>query len=192
MTEKVINELPEILKSHICTMKKASFDESKALNMSESLLKVVNFDKIPNEYSRGRGWSGVPASNDALYITEDEKWYFVEFKNGSIDKADLFRKIYDSLIMLIDLGIIPDFLFVRSHLYYILVYNSDKYSQIPKAQSRDANYAYIHRLAQKEEKLFDVEKLEQYLFKETHTYSKELFQSEFIVHMERQEQMAAV
>lgn len=192
MTEKVINELPEVLKRHICTMKKASFDESKAVNMTESLLKVVNFDKIPNEYSRGKGWSGVLASNDALYITEDEKWYFVEFKNGSIDKADIFRKIYDSLIMLIELGIIPDFQFIRNHLYYILVYNSDKHSKIPKSQSRDANYAYIHRLAQKEEKLFDVEKLEQYLFKETHTYSKELFQSEFIVRMERQEQMAVV
>lgn len=42
MTEKVINELPEILKSHICTMKKSSFDDNKAVNMSESLLKVVN------------------------------------------------------------------------------------------------------------------------------------------------------
>lgn len=91
--------------------------------MSESCIKVVNFDKIPSVYSKGKGWKSVPKSNDVLYISNDQ-WYFIEFKNGSIDKANLYRKIYDSLIMLIELGIIASLDDSRNKINYILVYNS--------------------------------------------------------------------
>lgn len=43
-----------------------------------------------------------------------------------------------------------------------------------------------------EEKLFEIEKFEKYLFKETHTYTIELFNTRFIVPMETREGMAAV
>ncbi len=192
MTEDVINELPEILKKNICTMKRASLDDSKKTPMCESNIKVVNFDKIPNEYARGRGWSGVPCSNDALYISVDKEWYFIEFKNGSIDKVNVYRKIYDSLIMLMESGVIPNFKFIRDNINYILVYNSDKYSKVQKSESRDENYSYLLKLAKTEKKLFDIYKLEQYLFKKTHTYDKDMFNHEFIEPMEKQERMAAV
>lgn len=38
-----------------------------------------------------------------------------------------------------------------------------------------------------EEKLFGIEKLEQYIFKETHTYTKALFETNFIKSMEERE-----
>lgn len=189
MTEQIINDLPEILKKHICTIKKASLDDTNSTSMSDSLLKVINFDKIPNEYSRGKKWPYVPASNDALYIDADAKWYFIEFKNGSIDKSNLFRKIYDSLIMLIDLNIIPDFKFIRENINYILVYNSEKHPLAQKSENLHNNYSYIFKLAQTEEKLFDIDKFEKFLFKETHTYNKELFKSKFVNRMEEQERM---
>lgn len=192
MTEKVITDLPEILKRHICAIKKTSLDDSKAVNMCNSELKVINFDKVPKEYSRRKGWANMPSSNDALYISDDGKWYFIEFKNGSVDKSDILKKIYDSLFILIELGIIPDFQFVRDQVYYILVYNSDKYYRVPKPEHLSSNYSYIYRMAQKEETLFGVEKLEGYLLKEAHTYTKELFKKEFIECMENQECMAAV
>lgn len=190
MTEEVIRDLPDVLRRHLCTMKKASYDESNAVYMSDSRLKVVHFDKIPVEYLRGKGWANLPTSNDALYINTDRNWYFIEFKNGSIDRAVIYRKIYDSLIILLELGIIPDFQFARDHLQYILVYNSEKYASIPVSQSRDTNYSYIMRLSHREKKLFGVEKLEGYLLKEAHTYTKELFEKCFVVPTEEQECMA--
>lgn len=69
MTEEVMESLPEKLKPHICTLKRASMDTTKNIPMCESGIEVVNFDKIPNEFARGRGWSSVPKSNDALFLT---------------------------------------------------------------------------------------------------------------------------
>ncbi len=190
MTEDIISNLPDIFRNHICTLRKASLDDSNKCNMCESTLNVIHFDKIPNEYCRGKGWSSVPKSNDALYICADGTWYFVEFKNGSIDKSSLFRKLYDSIIMLIDLNIIPDFEFSRNTVNYILVYNSNKYPTVQESESRTESFSYILRLAHKEEKLFDVENFEKYLFKETHTYSKEIFESNFVKLMELDEGIA--
>ena len=180
MTEEDIEKLPEILKDYICTLKRASLDTTNKQYRCESTIKVVNFDKIPNAYAKGRGWKSVPNSNDALYISFENRWYFIEFKNGSIDKADLYRKIYDSVIMLLEMNIIPDIEFVRKNIEFILVYNSEKYGKIKPSPAREANFNYILRRAGQEEKLFQVEKLEQYLLKETHTYTKELFNEKFV------------
>lgn len=187
MTQETIDKLPEILKGHMGTMRKVSYDESKAVYMSDSRLRVINFDKIPKEYARGKGWTGVPASNDALYIDEDGGWYFIEFKNGTVEKADLLKKIYDSLIMLLDLGIIPDILFIQKNIQYILVYNQEKYQRVQQSESRSRNQSYLLRLAKTEEILFGMEKLEGYLLKDVHTYTKEDFQEKFIKIMEKQE-----
>lgn len=190
MTDRILQKLPDILKSHTCTMERASLDKSRSVTMSDSKIKVVNFDKIPKEYSKGRSWSNMPSSNDALYITVDGKWYFIEFKNGSVEKASIYRKLYDSIIMMIDMGIMPDFQFARESVHYILIYNAEKYSKIEKSESRNENYSYIMNLAKTEEKLFDVDKLEDYLIKEAHTYTKELFKTYFTDPMENQEEAA--
>ena len=188
MKEKVIEELHDILKNNLCTLKRSSLDDSKQFKfyMSESKITVVNFDRIPNIYSKGKGWKGVPNSNDALYV-DDNKWYFIEFKNGEVVKANVYRKIYDSLIMLIELGIIPNFEFARKNIIYILVYNSAKGDKVPESPAREENYSYFFKLASQEEKLFDIEKFEKYLFDETHTYTKEMFQEKFVEVMEEKE-----
>lgn len=188
MKEKVIEELHDILKNNLCTLKRSSLDDSKQFKfyMSESKITVVNFDRIPNIYSKGKGWKGVPNSNDALYV-DDNKWYFIEFKNGEVVKTNVYRKIYDSLIMLIELGIIPDFEFARKNMIYILVYNSEKGNKIPESPAREENYSYFFKLASQEEKLFEIEKFEKYLFDETHTYTKEMFQEKFVAVMEEKE-----
>ena len=82
MTDEVISKLPEVLRGHICTLKRASGDTTNNEYMCESGLRVINFDKIPDEYARGKGWTGVPKSNDALYIDMNGNWFFIEFKNG--------------------------------------------------------------------------------------------------------------
>ena len=187
MTENTISKLPKVLKKYLCTMTRASKDTTKDEAMCESNITVINFDKIPNEYTRGKGWRGVPKSNDALYIDDDNKWFFVEFKNGTIHKEDIYRKIYDSLIMLIELKIIPDFEFARQNITYILVYNEGKHSKIQQSQGRNQNMNYLLRLSGKENRMFDIYKLEDYLLKETHTYTKDLFNTNFIIPKEKEE-----
>lgn len=187
MTEEITKELPELLKKHTCTLKRASLDDTGKEYLCESMIKVVDFDKIPKEYARGKGWRGVPKSNDALYVDVRGKWHFIEFKNGKVDKHDIYRKIYDSIIMLIELRIIPGFDFVREKINYILVYNPTKNDRIPKSPSRDQSYDYFFKLAKQEKQLFEVEKFEKYLFNETHTYTKSLFEEKFVHPMEQEE-----
>lgn len=187
MTEEVIEELHDKLKAHICTLKKSSMDTTNKIPMCESNLKVVNFDKIPNEYARGRGWSGVPKSNDALYIDVQKQWFFIEFKNGEIHKDEIYRKLYDSIIMLIEWGIIPDFDFVRKNINYILVYNEGKMEKVQQSLARDQNYGYFMSLAKQEKRLFDIDMFENYLFNETHTYTQSLFEDNFVRLKEKEE-----
>ena len=42
-------------------------------------------------------------------------------------------------------------------------------------------------LAQQEEKLFNIDKFEKYLFRKTHTYTKSLFERDFIQIKEQEE-----
>ena len=184
MTEEVINKLPDIFKARISNKKKASYDNENHVYMSESQMKVILFDKIPKSYAKNTNCPNVPASNDALYMSKDDDWYFIEFKNGSVDKADLYRKIYDSLIILLELGLMPDYSCIRGTVNYILVYNSEKYGKIQASKARDMNFDYIMRLSDQEEQLFGVEKFEGYLFKTTHTYTKRLFEKNFVIPME--------
>lgn len=184
MTEKVINGLPEILKAHISTLERVSRDTTNRVSMCESKLEVVHFDKIPKVFARDKGWSNFPSSNDALYIAADGSWYFIEFKNGSIDKSDIFKKLYDSLLMMLETGVLQDFQFVRDHVCYILVYNTEKYPRVQKSESRSQNYEYIMKRANQEERLFDVDKFEGYLFRRTYTYSRERFVENFVRVME--------
>lgn len=183
MTEEVIDKLPKQLGKYICTLKSASMDTTNRKSMCESSIKVVHFDKVPNEYSRGKGWNGVPKSNDALYIDMEGKWYFIEFKNGEIQKDEIHRKLYDSLIMLMEWNIVPSFEFIRKNVNYILVYNGEKYV----SKALEENYKYFMKLAQQEERLFGIEKFEGYLFNETHTYTQSLFENNFIKLKEKEE-----
>ena len=187
MKQNCIETLPVVLKSHIKSLSRISAYNSGNSVMTESKITAINFDKIPNEFARGKNYPTVPKSNDALYIADDS-WYFIEFKSGSIDKSEIFKKIYDSLMMLIDMHIISDYQFVRDHICYILVYNEGKYSTVQTSDSRAALYNHTLALAKTEERLFEIEKFEGYLFKETHTYTQKMFEEKFISVMELNEQ----
>jgi hypothetical protein len=191
MTDRTVQSLPPVLRDHLRTLEKIARDQNHGCSMCGSRLKAVHFDKLPAVYSRERHLPVVPCSNDALYISEDGKWYLIEFKNGSIDKAQLYRKLYDSLIILIEMGIAPDFAFFREKARYILVYNAEKHPAVPQSTGRDAFRDYIFQRSNTEERLFGVEKLQTYLLEETHTYTKEAFQARFVKEMEAQEAAAA-
>lgn len=132
----------------------------------------------------------LPKSNDALYIDVKGQWYFIEFKNGSINSGEIYKKLFDSIVMLLDEKIIPDIQFVRDNINYILVYNSNKYGKVANYPARESIYRYTFERAEEEEKLFDIDKFEQYLFKATHTYTPSLFEKNFILPKEHEEGIA--
>lgn len=189
MRQDVIDRWDKGLQWPAITLSKASRDNAHQVAMCESTLKVIHFDKIPKKYSKKIGCSKVPRSNDALYITDSDDWYFVEFKNGKIDSADVYRKCYDSLLMMLDMKIVDNLSFFREKGHYILVYNGEKYGKSRPSPSREAIYAKLHHLAREEERLFGIDNFEGYLFKETHTYDKSTFEDKFIKPMEKAEQL---
>lgn len=86
MKEDIINNLPYILKDNIDTLKNTSKDFSNKNNieyMTESKIKVINFDEVVKEYRKKYSIKDLPKSNDALYIS-NENYYFIEFKNGKL------------------------------------------------------------------------------------------------------------
>lgn len=187
MKQAVIDKLPAELVHKCCTLKKASKDNAKGAFMTESQIEVIDFDKMPNEFSRGKGWNSVPKSNDALYISDKDEWTFIEFKNGEVHKDEIYRKLYDSILMLIQMEFVPSFQFVRDNVGYILVYNSEKYGKNEKPKSLSEINDYTLRRAKTEKKLFDVKNFEGYLLKETHTYSAEEFEEKFVKIIEDEE-----
>ena len=178
MTNEEIKRLSPIL-NHFATLKNTSKDITNNTYMTNSTLNVVDFDKVPKEYARGKDWPGVPKSNDALFIDGD-KWTFIEFKNGSIDKCEIFRKIYDSVIMLLESGAVRDFEFVRQKIAYILVYSGEKIQKWNYSDSRNSIYKHTSSLAKKEIVLFELDKLIGYLLSEVHTYTQEDFEVKFV------------
>ena len=92
--------------------------------MSESELKVINFDKVTKRYCEDKGKKVVPKSVDSL-IYEDKKSIFIEFKNGVLDDEDIddiINKIKDSLLIYCDI-VETRISETRYSLDFILVYN---------------------------------------------------------------------
>ena len=122
------------MQSMTATLKHCSKDDASSDYMTESRLLAVKFDRFSKYYCQVVRIAQQPKTNDALYCTEDGKWYFVEFKNGSIKKDEIYRKIYDSLIMLIEAGMIPDYQFSRENISYILdetnTYTKEQFEQL--------------------------------------------------------------
>lgn len=86
---------------------------------------LINFDDVKKDYIENLSLSETPKSNDALFLSKDNKLIFVEFKNGFMDKPKKFavrKKIYDSIIILTDIlntGVSN----LKDEMEYILVYN---------------------------------------------------------------------
>lgn len=110
------------------TLKICSWDDYNKVHMVENENKVINFDQVKEEYVKNlkKGPCELPCSNDALFKTDD-KYYFIEFKNGIIDNktnAQIKMKVYDSLLILSDIEkmSISD---TRESVFYVLVFNDD-------------------------------------------------------------------
>lgn len=92
----------EIFNNNLSTFKAVSKDKNNGMinYMTQSEIRVINFDNVKDEYFRDMKLFSTPCSSDALFISASHQYYFVEFKNGYVGKATVYQvynKIYDSL-----------------------------------------------------------------------------------------------
>lgn len=190
MEYKEFNNIP-IFKDNMTTFKETSYDKDgkEPRYMTNSEIQVINFDKVKNWYIKDMFLSSTPCSNDALYIGKDNKIFFVEFKNGALEKNkkmifNVYNKIYDSLLIFNDI-VHQNISFCRENLYFILVYNESKNSyEECETKQEDSPKAMIskliHNKAKKKFVRFGLDKFEKIYFKEVFTYTEREFENLFL------------
>ena len=192
MEYKEFNNIP-IFKDNMTTFKETSYDKDgkEPRYMTNSEIQVINFDKVKNWYIKDMFLSSTPCSNDALYIGKDNKIFFVEFKNGFMDRPKQFavrKKVYDSALIFTDITS-KGISYMRNHMKYILVYNetanqgnnSDKdlkekqKTAVQQSPAFDAFAKNVGRYANEEYVCFGLKIFQNYCFKEVHTYTEAEF-----------------
>ena len=166
----------------ITTLKEASFDSINNEYMTDSAIKVYNFDKIKDEYIKENFNKCIAEdfkSNDALYYN-NEKFFFIEFKNGCIEKQSekekLRSKIAESLLILTDI-LQENLNFTRQNCSYILVYNKKKNTKLEKKKnsSKTAIGKNLSKKAKQEHSIVPMFKKYILFFKAIHTVNNEEF-----------------
>ena len=190
MAYQEFNNIP-IFKDNMSTFKETSYDKDSAepRYMTDSQIQVINFDKVKDCYIKDMALSNTPCSNDALYIGKDDKIFFVEFKNGVLDKKprrnfNICKKIYDSLLIFNDI-VDKNISFCRENLYFILVYNENKNgNEECEMKQEDSSKTLIskiiHHKAKKKFVRFGLDIFEKIYFKEVFTYTEKEFENIFL------------
>lgn len=178
-----------ILNNNISTLKETSKDNANEEYMVDSLINVVDFDKVKSEYLRKFKLGDVLKSNDALFISEYGNITFIEFKNGDLSKRvkvkALKEKIPDSLLILLDI-IDKTVSFARNNIDYILVYNETKNpdnqnnNEMKISKNRTKIAHDLFKLANKKPTRFNLGLYENLFFHKVYTYDEEEFKKDFI------------
>ena len=181
------------------TLKQTSKDDNNEEYMTESTIRVINFDSVGGDkYSKNNKLNIQLKTNDVLFLHNDKKYTFIEFKNGKLlDKTnkidmkklkDIELKILNSLFVLGDIEE-KSLSSLKEITDYILVYNEEKntpnernsISEIGNYFINQGNISSEKTKTEREEIIcFGLEKFTGYCFKNTHTYSKEEFEEKFV------------
>lgn len=197
MEQSVIKNLPSILQ-YIYTLEQLSFDKANNQYITNTKKTAIDFDKVKDDYSTKNSLNkNAPKSNDALYISKNNIYYFIEFKIGELlkknddknnndinikydVKKELQLKIYDSIFTLSDIEdsngdkYIKDIVdFSKNNIEYILVYYSKNNGEL-KINSHLLKKANINL------DRFGLKKFKKFLLKEVYIYDEEEFEREFI------------
>lgn len=181
------------------TLKQTSKDDNNEEYMTESTIKVINFDSVGGDkYSKNNRLNIQLKTNDVLFLHNNKKYTFIEFKNGKLlDKTnkidikklkDIELKILNSLFVLGDIEE-KSLSSLKEITDYVLVYNEEKntpnernsISEIGNYFINQGNISNEKTKTEKEEIIcFGLEKFKGYCFKNVHTYSKEEFEEKFV------------
>ena len=181
------------------TLKQTSKDDNNEEYMTESTIRVINFDSVGGDkYSKNNRLNIQLKTNDVLFLHNNKKYTFIEFKNGKLlDKTnkidikklkDIELKILNSLFVLGDIEE-KSLSSLKEITDYVLVYNEEKntpnernsISEIGNYFINQGNISSEKTKTEKEEIIcFGLEKFKGYCFKNVHTYSKEEFEEKFV------------
>lgn len=173
---------------YLTTLKETSYDKKNRIYMCESDLKVVDFDKLKDEYIKELKLSDAPSSCDSLYLKD--RIVFIEFKNGKVEKYNIRKKIYDSILIFSDImgyGISE----TREKVDFILVYNyennknnrdynGDLKNTIQESEGFKIISDKISKYAKEPIIRFKINDFKNYLVKNIYTYTVEEFEEYFI------------
>ena len=188
------------------TLKQTSKDDNNEEYMTESQIKVINFDSVGGDkYTRNNNLSIQLKTNDVLFLHSDRKYTFIEFKNGKLlDRSnridikklkDIELKILNSMFVLGDIEE-KSLNTLKEITNYILVYSEEKNSPNEKNSiseignyfvNQGSNLSIVENTFEKDEIIcFGLEKFKGYCFKNVHTYSKEEFEEKFVKKIENE------
>lgn len=192
---------PDYLKQFSSTIKETSTNNNGEVFI-DSGIEVINFDEVKNNINKKL------KSNDALFITQNNTWTFIEFKSGLIRndvEQDCIVKIYDTILLTINIAFEKeiDYIannpmqFFRNNCNYYLVYGNqnepynEKYmtdetkkylnavGYFQQNKSKNMIAKHIANKAKEHYILFGLHKFRGYLFKEVYTLSKDEFKKKF-------------
>lgn len=182
------------------TLEQTSEDDNNGEHMTKSQLKVINFDSVGGKkYTKNNNLSILLKTNDVLFLHNDERYTFIEFKNGKLlNKSnridikklkDIELKILNSMFVLGDIEG-KSLNTLKEITNYILVYNEDKNLPNEKNSISEIGNYFVNQgsslsvgentLDKDEIICFGLEKFKDYCFKNVHTYSKEEFEEKFV------------
>lgn len=182
-----------IFDNNRATLKETSKDDHSTpiSYMTTSLCEVINFDAVKSDYIKDLRLVENPKSNDALVLSENGRWTFIEFKNGYMDnqkKFDVRKKVFDSLLMFTDiLG--KGISYTRTEMDYILVYNEDKNptpaednikTHISNSPARDKIAKTLMGKGRQSYIKYGLEIFKNYCFQEVYTYTEQEFSENFV------------
>lgn len=102
-----------------------SQDTDKNKYMTQSQLRVYNFDEVKKKFKDELNLIKEPKSVDALIVTQNNKQLLIEFKNTEIkgeEKKEVCGKIFDSIFIIISITE-ENILEFKNKSKFILVYN---------------------------------------------------------------------
>ncbi len=178
------------------TLEVTSYDETNNEYVSNSQIQVINFDKLKESYIHNlptQKPTSFPSSCDAL-LERNGIWYFIEFKNGSINPNKphpIERKIYDSVAILLEF-VDKHVDYSRTHIEFILVYNENKNplrqnngirtslqsNEINESNARESVFQRIGNLASEkkyDKPRFGLDRFEKFMLKKVYTVPKSSF-----------------
>lgn len=180
----------DILNHAMCSLRDTSKDnhDGNDIFLTDSMISVVNFDEVKNEYVKELKAKEVPSSNDALYANGKDL-FFIEFKAGDVPRKvfDIRRKIFESLLIFTDI-VNVGISYTRANMSYILVYNEEKnplsekeQREMQNSQSRvDIGTYFWEKKAKKHYIRFDLERFERLYFKNVYTVTQTEFEKRFV------------
>ena len=162
-------------------LNESSYDTSNSQYLTTSTINSINYDKVTQYYCKNHKFECTMNSVDAIIKNSNGQLVFIEFKNGDIDKKNIFeikQKILFSILSFCDITK-SDISNFRENNIFILVYNSQKDMIFLDKENESQSYHRIGlsfmRYANLDYKRFGFNIYRGSCFKEIYTFNEKEF-----------------